>query len=319
MVEVPENPQPLVDAIWKALEDQDAEKPIYTGYGVSASSLGYDCHRRLWYDLRWASPGERVPGRTLRIFERGNIEEDRVVDLLKLAGLDVQEVNPATGRQWRFSLANGWIRGKADGVILSGVPEAPKAKHVLEIKSMKAADWRAIKKHGLFKKKPEHWHQLHSGMAGLNIDRGLYVASNKDTEEVLYERLHLNPEVADEKERTVLALSADDTPPARIADSIENFACRFCPHKAICHEAEPAPRSCRSCIHHAMRTGPNGHCTRHDVPTTPERQREGALCPTHLFTPGLVAGEQIDVDEAAEIITYAMQDGTEWADGGQDV
>ena len=173
---------PTVDAIWAAIESEPREE--WDGYGISASELGVACDRRLWYGLRWASPSDVPKGRMLRIFERGNWEEGRVLRDLRMAGVEVDDVNPDTGKQWRFAMANGWLRGKADGLILRGVVEAPKARHVLEIKSLKASDWRAILKHGLLKAKPEHWHQLHAGMAGLSVDRGLYIGRNKDTEEL---------------------------------------------------------------------------------------------------------------------------------------
>ena len=88
---------------------------------------------------------------------------------LRRAGVEISR------EQERFALAGGWLRGKVDAVGV-GFLEAPKAEHVIEIKSMKAADWRAVQKHGVAKAKPEHWHQLHVGMAALGIARGAYIA-----------------------------------------------------------------------------------------------------------------------------------------------
>jgi hypothetical protein len=164
MVALPPPAQPTVDAIWRAREAAHAEDPrsAYEGYGIGASVLGTDCDRQIWLTLRWASPQETPSGRQLRIFERGDIEEDRVLADLRRAGV-------ALGReQERFALAGGWLRGKIDAVG-AGFLEASRAEHVVEIKSMKAADWRAVQKHGVAKAKPEHWHQLHAGMAALGI------------------------------------------------------------------------------------------------------------------------------------------------------
>jgi hypothetical protein len=44
-----------------------------------------------------------------------------------------------------------------------------------------------------------------------------------------------------------------------------------------------------------------------------DEQRDG--CPAHLYLPGMVNGEQIDVDEDAETITYRMKSGEVWVDG----
>lgn len=305
---------PTADAIMAALVAEAADRPQYEGYGIGASALGNECDRALWYGLRWVSPAEAMKGRTLRIFERGNWEETRLIADLRRAGLDVLDRDEDTGRQWVFSQADGFLRGKADGRCW-GVIEAPKAEHVLEIKSLKAADFRAIVKHGLLKAKPEHWHQLHAGMAGLGVARGLYVGTNKDTEEVLTERVRFDAEVALRQEARVSRIVAADDPPGRVSDKADAFSCRFCQHKAACHEAAFARKHCRTCLHFTFTTDGNGHCVRFNEHRRPDAQKAGADCPAHLYLPGLVPGDQIDADEAAETITYRMSDGSEWTDG----
>ena len=317
MAELPEPRQPTVDAIWKARENENNARPQYEGYGVSASRLGTECDRKLFCDLRWVSPPESLTGRKLRIFERGNIEEERVLDDLRRAGLEVSDVDPVTEKQWRFSLANGWLRGKADGRVL-GLLEAPKTEHLIEIKSMKAADWRAVQKHGLKKKKPDHWHQLHSGMSALGLNRGAYIAVNKDTEEILIERIKRDAEEANKQEARVLGLVEAHDLPGKIADKAENFACRFCQHKPFCHQQKFARRTCRSCIHFSFLSDGNGHCERFNEPLTPKQQRQGQDCLAHLYLPALVHGDQVDAEPERETITYEMKDGTTWTDGARD-
>lgn len=324
MTVIPQPPQRTVDLIYSALEEVNARKPRYTGYGISASMLGTPCDRQLWLTLRWASEGETHSAKALRVFARGIDAEDRVIRDMQIAGIDVLDVDPATEKQWRFSLANGWIRGKADGKC-SGVPEAPKAEHVVEVKCIKAAKWRGIQKHGLAKHAPEHWHQLHAGMAGLGVDRGLYIAENADTGELLTERVRLDHEEAARQEARVFRSIEDHDPPMGMlgeatteikTQKIRNSPpCLFCDHSAVCFDGAFAKRSCRTCIHWTFGDGPNGHCARFDEPRTPEQQRDGANCPAHLYLPALVPGEQIDADAEAETITYRMNDGSEWTDG----
>ena len=303
---------PVRDAVYAAIAADLETREEYRGLGVSASALGQACDRALWYALRWASRRAPVAPRIERIFARGREAEDRIVQDLRRAEMTVSEVDPRTGRQWRFAWAAGWVRGKADGIV-TGVPGAPKAKHVLEVKCIKAADWRAILKHGLAKKKPEHWHQLHAGMVGLEIDRGLYVAENADTCEILTERVRLDPDAAVAQETRVLRLAAMHEAPPRIADDPASFACRFCDHAAVCHEGARPERTCRSCLHFTHRSDGNGECARWSEPRGWRAQASG--CPTHLFVPALVAGEQIDTDLDAETVTYAMPDGSTWTDG----
>lgn len=312
MTELPIPPMPTVDAIWAAYER--GAGPQYDGYGIAASALGRECDRELFYSLRWASPPETLSGRKLRIFARGNIEEQRVLQDLRDAGLDVSDHDDMTGKQWTFAMARGWLRGKADGRV-KGVIEAPKADHVLEIKSLKAADWRAIIRHGLLKAKPEHWHQLHAGMAGMGIARGLYVGVNKDSEEILTERLHLDGEVAARMEARVLRIVDAHDAPDRIADKPDAFACRFCNHRETCHGTTLPRRNCRTCINFTFAENGMGHCERFNELRNPKGQAAGADCPAHLYLPALVPGEQIDADPEAETITYRLRDGSERTDG----
>lgn len=304
-----------VDAIFAALEAEP--RASFDAWGVSASHLGRACDRELWLSLRWASEPEAITGRKLRIFERGDLEERRILADLRRAGVLVEDLDPATGRQWRFALAKGWLRGKADG-ICAGLPEAPGERHVLEIKSLKAADWRAIVKHGLAKAKPDHWRQLHAGMAGLEIPRGIYLGTNKDTEELLAEFVALDPAEAAADEARVLRLVEADHAPLRAADQPEAFVCRFCPHVAICHEGALPRRSCRTCLHFSLGRDGAGHCARFDHPRAPIGQRIGADCEAHLFLPSLISGEQIDADDGAETVTYRRPDGSVWVDGEKD-
>lgn len=324
MVALPPPEQKTVAAIMAGIEAREGARPQYHGYGISASSLGIPCDRKLWLDLRWASQSEQPRAKTLRIFARGNDAERRMIDDLRAGGLDVAEVDPDTGTQWRFSLANGWIRGKADGRC-TGVIEAPKADHVIEIKCIKAAKWRGIKKHGLRKHAPDHWHQLHAGMAGLGADRGLYIAENADTCEILTERIRLDhEEIARQIARVDRALSDDAPPMGMMAEATTEIKtgkikssppCLFCDHAGFCFENALALRSCRTCLHFTFTSDGDGHCARFGKNMRPAEQQAGSECPAHLFLPALIHGDQIDADPKNETITYAMKDGSEWTDG----
>ena len=82
MVALPETPTPTRDAIFDAYE-ADAD----TGFRphLGASQIGKSCERALWYDFRWATPAH-FPGRILRLFETGQLEEARLVKNLRRIG-----------------------------------------------------------------------------------------------------------------------------------------------------------------------------------------------------------------------------------------
>lgn len=131
MAELPAPESALTDMIYRAWEER-AES--WDGLGFSPSLLGTECDRALWYQLHWAPAKERFDGRMLRLFRTGQIEEDRIIEDLIMCGLDVDPVDPATGKQFNVRALAGHVRGKTDGRINSGVPEAPKKTHIVESK-----------------------------------------------------------------------------------------------------------------------------------------------------------------------------------------
>lgn len=62
---------------------------------LGASVIGKECLREIWYGWRWAA-FTRFEGRMLRLFERGHDEEPRLAELLRIAGAEVQEYDPAS-------------------------------------------------------------------------------------------------------------------------------------------------------------------------------------------------------------------------------
>lgn len=57
---------------------------------LGGSLIGRKCSRELWYNFRWAHQ-ENHQGRMLRLFARGQREEDQFIKLLRRIGVDVNE------------------------------------------------------------------------------------------------------------------------------------------------------------------------------------------------------------------------------------
>lgn len=288
------------------------------------SELGADCDRALWYRLRWADANEPTDGRKARLFETGNREEARLVDELKAIGIEVWEVDPDSGKQWPLRGAGDHVRGKADGVVL-GLPEAPKTPHLLEIKSHSAKNFATLVKKGVQEAYPKHYAQCQLGMHLLGLDRAIYIATCKDTDELHAQRLDCDIEFCLRALARAERVIGSDRAPAKLHDdpaSKAAFACAFCPALAVCHgkqfppgDASVSPANCRTCLHAAPVAGGVWNCARFSKPLTLDEQKQG--CPAHLFLPDLVPGEQIDASEDDETVTYRLIDGRVWIDGGE--
>lgn len=279
--------------------------------GVPMSAATNPCDRAIWYGFRWAAPQEQPRGPRQRRFRTGLQYERWLLDDLRLTGADVQEIDEATGRQVAVELADGHLRGKVDG-IATGVVEAPKTVHVVECKSMKAADFRGVLKHGVEKHKPEHWMQMQLYMHGLGLTRALYICANKDTDEVHTERVEYDPVAALATEARVARIVGTEAPPAAASDDPTSFTCRFCTANEICHSGAWARTNCRTCLFSTPGPAASWRCEKHGRPLDYRGMQAG--CPDHRFIPALVPGEQLDV-LAGDLIVYRLKDGSRWVDG----
>lgn len=309
-------PTPTVAAIYRAYEDNNVERE---GRSISVSTLADECERSLFYSFRWASPAEKLHGRTLRLFRTGHIEESRWIDDLRSIGCEVvdsegtdRDGNP---RQIMVEACGGHVRGYLDSEIL-GLPEAPRTWHVGEMKSHNAKSFAKLLKEGVQKSKPLHYGQIQTYMYQRGRDRGIYLAVCKDTDELYAERLELDVEYVMRLLARAQRIIDANEPPAKLHEDPTHrmaFACGWCKHRAICHESTMPRMNCRTCLYSSPEEGGTWSCARFSKPLSHEEQLAG--CPAHLFLPGLIPGRQIDADEALETVTYAMHDGSVWIDG----
>lgn len=309
MAPLPKSRSQTVEAIFAAYEADagDGFRPH-----LGASLIGKECERALWLDFRWATR-QCHPGRLLRLFETGQLEETRFVRNLRRIGVTVLEVDPQTGRQWRVEACGGHFGGSLDAAAV-GVPEAPRTWHVCEFKTHNAASFAELRKGGVQKAKPQHFAQMQVYMHLTGLTRALYLAVNKDNDDVYSERLQ-----ADGAEGLRLLAKAEriiraERPLVRISDDSSWYQCRMCSHHSLCHEGAMAERNCLTCLHVTPMDGGLWICGPIERPMPIDEQKRG--CPGHLFIPDLVAGEQIDADPAGAWVEYRLPDGTIWRDGG---
>jgi hypothetical protein len=302
---IPKPQASTVRAIYAAYE---AANEHYDSLGISVGEIGTECDRALWYTFRWASQPEQIDGRKLSIFRTGDRWEEVLVSDLERIGVEVY------GQQDRIRLVGGHVRGKCDGKGI-GLPEAPKTEHLFEFKSSNAKSFKEIAAKGCKVAKPLHYGQCQIGMHAFGLTRAGYLVVNKDTDERYFERIEYDVDYCVRQLARAERIINANEPPSRISDNPDFFGCRFCKHHSICHEGAWPRVTCRSCLHSTPEMGGDAHwsCARWTKPIGVDEQK--AACPAHLHLPGLVPGELIDSDEAAETITYRLRSGKEWVDG----
>lgn len=312
MAKIPVRGKTLVDAIYRHYEvTADRTERSYLGM----STFGTECDRALWYAFRWARASEAFDGRMLRLFETGHREEARMLDDLEAVGLKVYRVDPKTGKQWAFRDEKGHLRGHADGMAEGVMPDCLHHEHLLEFKTHNEASFKKLVSDGVKKTKFGHYCQMQLYMRFSGAPCALYMAHNKNTDELHTEHVAYNAEFAEATVRRGQRIINSPNPPARLHEdhtAKAAFACRFCPSMKICHERAFAPRNCRTCLH-STPVAEKFSCARHRCDLEVLTQRAG--CPDHLYIPELVPGRQIDADPDAMTVTYAMPNNVTFIDG----
>lgn len=293
-------------AVQDALESQGDD---WESVGVPAGDIGVECDRAIWLSFRRASVPEVITWRKRRIFERGNIEEERLLDLLRMVGVTVW------GEQDRVRAVGGHLRGKIDGRAL-GLLEAPKTEHVVECKSAKDEYFKKVKKHGVKIGMPKHYATFQFYMHGLGIDRVYYMMSNKNDEDMHFERVPYDADFAIRSVARIERIINMPETPTQLCSKRDDFRGQFCRQAAVCW-GEVMPRAhCRTCIHSTPLMDGNAgwDCSRWSKPLSLAEQDAG--CPAMLYIPAMLVGyEQIDVDPEAETISYKSPSGDIYIDG----
>lgn len=312
MVDITAAVDPLVAAIYSAYEARNVTE-LPRGY-LGASIVGRPCERSLWYGFRWAAR-EQFEGRVLRMFQTGFMAEPRFVADLRAVGVTVHEVDPRTGRQFAFSDLGGHMRGNMDACA-HNVPGGGGQWHAVEFKTHAAKSFTALKKDGVRKSKPEHYNQVTCYMGWSGMRRALYLAVNKDTDELYSERLEFDPTAFAATIEKAARIIFTDQPPPRISEDPKYYVCGWCPFKAVCHGGRVPAVSCRTCVHATPeREGADGRwsCAKHQADIPLEAQR--AACPAHLPLPHLLTFAQpIDAaGDATWVLFRRHDDGKEFA------
>ena len=276
-----------IQALIDKAHEQRAEPPRPH---MGCSQLGHPCDRWLWLSFRWAVQPV-FPGRVLRLFRRGQNEEATIVSDLRAIGLDLRH----TGRDQKRVEFGAHVSGSLDAIVESGVPEAPKKRHVAEFKTHSKKSFDALVKAGaVASAKPEHFVQMQLYMHGTKIDRALYVAVCKDDDRIYTERVRYEQDVAERYIKRGRRIALADRMPEPISTDPSWYQCKFCDAHEFCHETKTTKHvNCRTCAHSTAKEDSTWRCERYDADGIPvDFQRQA--CDSHVLHPDLVPWQRKD-------------------------
>jgi len=305
---------PTLAACDAALEAKAAQEKPRAYLGMS--SIGESCARKTWYRFRFAMR-EKFDVATLKRFADGHRTEELVIERLRLLdGITLVSHNK-DGSQIGYKDHDGHFSGHLDGDIL-GILQAPKTKHVLEVKCCSEKKFNELKKavaelgekQALKKWNPVYYTQAQCYLAYHNCTRHYLVVATPGGRDWMgvrteYDAAHAIQAVAKAKH-----IIQSSEPLDKISNDPSYFECRYCSFSPVCHGGDMPDRSCRTCTHSSPVAQGMWHCQRFGKQLTLDEQIAG--CPAHIFLKTLVPGEVIDADESS--ITYKLKSGAIWKD-----
>jgi len=240
----------------------DAYRPGNDGHRshMGASLIGGECARAIWYNFRWATKSN-FDGRLLRLFNRGHLEEARFIAMLLMIGCEVYQQDE-NGNQFRISHAEGHFGGSGDGVVI-GLPDLPPGTAALsEFKTHNDKSFTELKAKGVRDAKFEHYVQMNVYMRKMGLAVALYLAVNKNTDELYGEIIPLDSAVADQFLDRGDKIVWMSEPPNKLNESPGFFKCRWCDHRPVCHLTAAPDKNCRTCAYSEPATGGKWICNR---------------------------------------------------------
>lgn len=173
-------------------------------------------------------------------------------------------------KQWRIADHNDHFSGSLDGMARSVPGLDPAMWVLLEFKTHNTKSFTFLAqskvegaKRGLLGvqvAKPLHYAQMQVYMRKRGLTLGLYMAVNKNDDDLYLEFVPLDPAFADKLIEKAGKVIAQKKPPARIGNHPSWHDCKFCDFKRKCHFADMLDRNCRTCVNAEPVEGAQWRC-----------------------------------------------------------
>lgn len=160
-------------------------------------------------------------------------------------------------KQWRISDINGHFGGSLDGIA-----DAPfvvsdtfgnfipaNEEFLCEFKTHNTKSFTNLVALRVKEAKAEHYRQMQTYMRKRNLRYALYMAVNKNDDDLYLEVVVADYAIGDEMVAKANVIINARQPPERISSSPTNMECKWCDFYKLCHYAEPMEKNCRTCKH----------------------------------------------------------------------
>jgi hypothetical protein len=194
---------------------------------LGLSQIGHKCKRYLWYKHKGYDESP-IDGKTLRLFELGNILEEHIAKDLQAVGVIVSHRQ----QHVEFTLDGIALHGSIDGIV-TGLIESNQP-HLWEMKTMNDKGFAKLLKHGYEAYNDQYKAQVHAYMLGLNLKRAFVTVYNKNTSALYQERIPLNKDWIVDKLADVFEAIKMEREPERACPTPSWFEGRWCGFYSVC-------------------------------------------------------------------------------------
>ena len=225
--------------------EEDRFLEYLTGLGIEVRStekrLIHDAAGDWLFEEDWDQPDHRGGG-----------EHGRDVTGIPAFEWLAKEEHGLSRKQFGFVGHKGHFSGSCDGKaapdrLQEFAPFQLDGWGLLEFKTSNDKSFKDLVNKGIATSKPGHYIQMQVYMHKLGLEWGLYMAVNKNDEDIYYEFVRRRPEIGQPYEDRAAAIIDSLRPPGRYSQDPSWFECKFCDFREICHYDQPMLKSCRTC------------------------------------------------------------------------
>lgn len=222
---------------------------------LGASVIGEPCEALNWFQFRWIY-NKVHEGRMYRLFQRGHREEPFVIEHYRKLGFVVNEIDPTTGKQYRFSGVGGHFGGGCDGRGFLPERYGYPLEVGYEIKTANKKQFEKLKKAGTVSIwKPKYARQMDVYGKAWGLQIFVFITVCKDDDHTFFEFYLCEPIQFERSMQKAERVIRTQTRPARLSDHPAFSDCKFCDLHAHCHMGKKPDVNCRSCEHASPMNG----------------------------------------------------------------
>ncbi len=297
------------------------EEPPFRQH-LGASQIGRECAQELWLQYHWATIPSFEP-KILRLFNRGHCEEARFLALLAITGIQLW-YETEDGGQIKFSDWHKHFGSALDG-IAKGIPDIdPSIPVYSEFKTHNEKSFtklagsletiKGIRQRtepgGVLATKKEHYVQCQICMHNMQLPATIYIAVNKNTDELYAEIFNYDPGfAASYTERAGKIIFSSEALP-KISQRKSWWECKFCNQKEVCHGNTAPEINCRTCCHSTPSTvGDGSWSCALSQPEILQEETQFTGCGQHVYNPHMLNKVQYHGPGQNGSIDITLQDG----------